>query len=103
MSKGTVVLKADRIVFRSQHDEEALFEWGQKLRCIDAIRGEGTALVFVVIRRNVTDTALRELLALFFRYSVDMAQLAVFQTKKNTSWFANPKSYWFDMVFSGGR
>ena len=51
-------------------------------------------------RSSISDTCLRELLGLFFRYKVKMEQLAQFKNNKNTMWFrGNPCTFWHKKVF----
>ena len=46
------------------------------------------------------DQDLREILALFYRYKIDMKQLVVFLNNKNKMWFFDPpKGYWHRRVF----
>lgn len=100
MTKESVsTLKARSVRFRSEHDEHAFFEWINKLSCIKSVRGEGAILNITLDRRKVNDPALRELLALFARFGIDMTQLARFETPSNRSWFLRPGSYWFRKVF----
>lgn len=61
-------------LFFSAHDEAGMFEWLAKIRNV-SVTGVGPNLVFDV-RRPLSRTGLRELLALFFRYQLDMRPLA---------------------------
>lgn len=99
VNKRSVVLDAKAVVFYSQHDEDAFFEWLSKLQCVEEYRGIGRVVRIRVALKLVTDDALRELLALFFRYRIEMTQLSIFETKSNRSWFAKPGSYWYRKTF----
>jgi len=57
------------------------------------------ANLFLTVPSTFSSKSLRELLGLFFRYKIDMKQLAQFRTKKNSSWFHDPGRYWFRKVF----
>jgi len=47
---------------------------------------------------------MRELLALFYRYKIDMKQLQIFLNKNNKQWFQdNTKAYWHRRVFGVNR
>lgn len=49
---------------------------------------------------KIVDNDLRELLALFYRYKIDMKQLRVFLNEQNKEWFyGRPKGYWHYRVF----
>jgi hypothetical protein len=94
-----VVLEATRVLYRSENDESAFFEWLSKLECVQKYEGRGDTLSIHVIRNKVDESALRELLALFYRYGVDMRQLAVFESGDFQPWFTNSQAYWFPSVF----
>lgn len=98
MSRGSIELEIDRLVFRSQYDEDSFFEWLRKLRCVEDLKGKGSSL-FLLIKTPVGNANIRELLALFFRYDLPMKQLAAFKTKKNATWFSSPRAYWSARVF----
>lgn len=82
----------------SQNDETAMFEWLARISVVRDVSGEECDLI-VQLKRSPTDNQLRDLLALFFRYQMDMTPLAALKTAKNESWFADPGTYWFDKVF----
>ena len=93
------VLKCHKTTFYSQLDEEMFFTGLKKISAVKKIEGRGRDLFFSVSSRPSNKT-LRELLGLFFRFKVDMRQLAQFLTKKNRPWFRSPEAYWFKKVFS---
>ncbi|MBJ3786494.1 hypothetical protein [Devosia sediminis] len=82
----------------SQNDETAMFGWLGRITIVRDVTGEGRDLI-IRLKRAPTDNQLRDLLALFFRYKMDMTPLAVLRTAKNESWFSDHDSYWFDGVF----
>lgn len=57
----------------------------------------------LVISSRLSEASLRDLLALFTRYEIPMAQLAQFRTSKNEHWFAAPNMYWHKRVFGGQK
>jgi hypothetical protein len=85
--------------YGSQGDERAFFEWIERIPCIERFWGSGPALYLQVPRRRISDACLRELLALFRRYDIDMSQLAQFENASNRRWFRNPAAYWYKAVF----
>jgi hypothetical protein len=91
-------LKCSNTVFFSQLDEAVFFDALKKISAVKKIEGRGPDLLLSVSSRP-SDKALRELLGLFFRYEVDMRQLARFLTPKNRSWFRGREKYWFKRVF----
>ena len=99
MMKAQKVLIADSVRFYSACDEDLFFAWIGKIPCISKCEGKGVELFLTVDRDRVEDGCLREMLALFLRYEVDMGQLSDFMTEKNASWFFNKNSYWYEKVF----
>lgn len=93
------VLKCHKTKFHSQLDEEMFFAGLKKISSVKKVEGRGWDLYLTVSSRPSNKT-LRELLGLFFRYKVDMRQLAQFLTKQNRGWFRSPDAYWFKGVFS---
>lgn len=87
--------------YGSQGDERAFYEWIARIRCIKRFWGSGEELYLEIPRRRISDDCLRELLAVFYRYDVAMAQLAQFESKSNRKWFRNPDAYWHAAVFAG--
>jgi hypothetical protein len=65
--------------------------------------GRGDVLFIQVHGSKVDEYALRELLALFWRYGVDMKQLAVFDKQEFAHWFHKRTAYWHKSVFGAGR
>lgn len=82
----------------SQNDETAMFEWLGRITVVREVTGERRDLI-IVLKRAPTDNQLRDLLALFSRYRMDMTPLAALRTAKNQSWFSDPSGYWFEAVF----
>ena len=93
------VLKCHKTTFYSHLDEAMFFGALKKIPAVMKIEGRGPDL-FLSVRSRLSDKTLRELLGLFFRYGVDMRQLAPFRTEKNHVWFSSPDSYWFKKVFA---
>ncbi|MGE0753744.1 MAG: hypothetical protein AB7L92_01135 [Alphaproteobacteria bacterium] len=88
------------IIYYSPLDEQAFFEWVKRIPCISKITGTGNALQLEIADTILTDDELRELLSLFYRYDIDMKQLAQFATKENAVWFKeNHTAYWHKKVF----
>ena len=92
------VLKCHNTMFYSQLDEVIFFDALKKISAIMKIEGRGPDL-FLSVPSRLSDNTLRQVLGLFFRYDVDMRQLAPFLTEKNRSWFHDREKYWFKKVF----
>jgi len=98
-----IVLHAKRVLYYSENDEAAFFEWLVKLGCVEKYEGEADVLNIHINKTLVDEYSLREILSLFRRYSVDMKQLRVFDKAEFSEWFRNPLAYWFKPVFESTR
>ncbi len=98
-SLATVELQATGVRFFSQGDEEAFFSWLGKLAAVERYEGRGLTLFIMVNISAVDEDGLRELLALFRRYGVELKQLAVFDRSEFADWFRSENSYWHEEVF----
>ena len=87
------------VYFYHRYDERAFFEWLARIPCVASYEGDGARGLVVTLKRRPGNDDLRQLLALFYRYGVDMRQLAKFETAKNRSWFCDPRKYWHRGVF----
>jgi hypothetical protein len=100
MNKQEVVLVCKRVVFYELKDEEAFFEWIAKIKCVVKCEGEQANIYLHIKSNKISDANLRDLLALFFRYKINMKQLAVFLHDQNKSWFFdNVQMYWHKKLF----
>lgn len=94
------VLMCKSTKYYSRKDEDAFFEWIKKIDCIDNVTGAGDELYLHIACDDLHDHDLRDLLALFYRYNLDMKQLQRFLNKNNKRWFYdNKKAYWYKRVF----
>lgn len=95
-----IILLCKRVIYFSPTDEEFFFEWITSIKSIIKVDGIRDELYLHIKNRSISDKDLRELLALFYRYKVDMKQLKVFLNPKNKEWFyGSPKGYWYRRVF----
>ncbi len=90
-----------QVSFYHQNDERAYFEWLERIACIETFQSDGQRGLVVYLKRAPRDEELWELLAVCFRFGVDMRQLAKFETEKNRAWFRDPQKYWYQGVFKG--
>lgn len=87
------------VVFYHQNDERAFFEWIERIPCFKSYEsGYGHGLTVCLSRRPKKDE-LRDIIALCYRYGVDMRQLGKFETKRNSIWFRDPSKYWYSRIF----
>ena len=74
-------------MFCSSTDEDLFFEWIEKIPSIIYFEGIGKNLLLYFKSKKVKFLDLRELLALFYRYKIDMKQLGKFLNKNNKNAF----------------
>jgi hypothetical protein len=92
------ILRYHAVTFYSQLDEKLFFEGLGAIAAVSKIEGEGSDIL-VHVQSRPSATALRDLLAISFRYGVDMKQLAQFVTPQNRGWFRRRGMYWSRLVF----
>mgnify|MGYP001203960221 CR=1 FL=1 len=95
----TVELQATGVRFFSQGDETAFFGWIKSFPFVEQIEGHGRTLFMKVNSSAIDEDGLRELLALFRRYGVDMAQLVAFDREEFAEWFRRADAYWHNDIF----
>jgi len=100
MNTSNPFLVCKGVIFYSNKDEDAFFEWIKKIECIEKFEGSGDELYLDIASRDLHDHDLRDLIALFYRYRIDMKQLQQFLTADNRKWFfENKKMYWHRRVW----
>lgn len=83
------------VTYFSQLDEASFFKWAQQIPCVTSIDD-----LFLHVRsKRISETDLRDLIALMHRYRMPMAQLQQFLNERNEHWFKSPKMYWHQDVF----
>jgi hypothetical protein len=96
---SVVELRAENVIYYSQNDEAAFFEWLAKMPCVIKVDGRGHMLFVRVNPVLVDQYNLRDLLALFHRYKIDMKQLVALDRPEFSSWFHDKEKYWYAEVF----
>ena len=99
--KELIRLVAKGVWYYSENDEAAFFDWLNKIPCIENLDGEVDLLYIEVNIKKLDSMALREIIAIFYRYGIEMKQLSVFKNNKRWKWFVEPNTYWFNKVFCG--
>ncbi len=82
-----VKLICKKVLFYSSGDEDIFFEWISKIKSIKKFEGVGDELHLYLRSSRISDKGLRELSALFHRYSIDTKQLQQFINEKNSLWY----------------
>jgi hypothetical protein len=99
---GAVTLEVTGPTFFSSGDEGAFFDWLGRIGCVERVRGEGDTLNMHFKSVPVSNTDLRELVALFHRYRLDKSPLKQFLSADNAAWFRdNLQAYWHTDIFGG--
>jgi hypothetical protein len=98
-SSTIVELEATSVKYFAPGDERAFFAWLDQIPCVKRYAGRGHTLYISVDAAAVDQDGLRELLALFFRYGIELGQLAALDRNELTDWFRDKKAYWYKEVF----
>jgi hypothetical protein len=85
-------------VYFSPGDEKAFFDWLLSIPCVETVDGEGYD-VHIRLKRPPGNSDLRELIAVLFRYRMNMQPLAAFRTTRNMAWFDDRAKFWHSGVF----
>jgi hypothetical protein len=85
-------------MYYSQADENAFFDRLYGLSCIGPIIGMPDGL-HIKLKHRPSKADLREIIALLFRYNLDMTPLAALRTERNGKWFDKPGMFWHESVF----
>lgn len=87
MSAQHIILKCSPLRFYSPLDEEALFEWLNKISVIITIEGVGRELLVSIDASTMSYEQLRNLKGVFKRYNFDLEQLKIFMNEGNKNIF----------------
>lgn len=87
MNNGKNYLTCKSVYFYSILDEDAFFYWIKKTPCIEKFEGAGDELYLDLVDRELDYNDIKELIALFYRYKIDMKQLGRLRNEKNKEAF----------------
>jgi hypothetical protein len=85
--------------YYSQLDESAFFRWLESISGVTRVVGTPEGLEVTLRSKNLSERALRDLLAIHYRYGLPMRSLAQFETPVNRTWFRSQQAYWYAAVF----
>ena len=80
-------------------DEKAFFTWLESITGVTRVEGIGRELFIHLRSRQLSRTAIMDLIAIYKRYGGDLSQLAQFVTPKNEYWLKDPKMFWHKEMF----
>jgi len=96
------VLRCKSVWFFSAGDEKAFFGFAEGIKAVREVSGEGDEILLQVVSRP-SQASLRDLIALFYRYDIEMSQLRQFRSTSNRRWFQDPQKFWFEKVFRNDK
>lgn len=73
--------------------------WLEGIEAIENIEGVGREIHLSFKCKTLSDDTLRDLIAIMYRYKIDMRCLAKFLNKSNESWLRDKKMYWYEQIF----
>ena len=82
--------------YGSPLDEKMHFDWLASIPCVANVGGELNDM-HITLKRLPGEMDLRELIAVLYRYRMDMTGLAAFKSSRNKKWFA--ENSWHAKVF----
>jgi hypothetical protein len=94
-----VILKIALTSFYSRGDERRLFLGFKEIPAIRSVQGVGRDLLLDIEVAALGKEAMRELLALLWRYGIPLAPLHTFAEKKKFSWLNDAQGYWHSAMF----
>ncbi|WP_067463880.1 hypothetical protein [Nocardia amamiensis] len=96
---GNVVLEATGVTYYSPQDEAAFFGWLDKIPCVESYQGRVRTLYLTVDLAAVDEDGLREIVALYRSYNIDLKELRVLDADRVGPWFSDPARWWYEEVF----
>ena len=91
-------LNCKRVTFYSAGDERSFFEFASRIKGVRKIEGVGDE-IHIHVASRLSDSSLRDFLALFRRYKIEMRPLRQFLTPSNSKWFRDEQKFWFRKIF----
>jgi hypothetical protein len=94
-----MIIQIQLCSFYSAGDERRLFEGFKELEAIQNVKGVRRDLLLDVRLGQLNTEAMRELIALLWRYGISLQPLRVFAEKKKFDWLNNTQGYWYKSMF----
>ncbi len=85
--------------FYSQGDERRLFQGLNEIKAIRSVKGVGVNLIISLEMRLLSKDALRELMALLWRYGIPLAPFYFLAERKKFAWLNDERGYWYKSLF----
>ena len=100
MNDGIYEIEAVGVVFYSQTDEGNFFNWLDGIPCVESRKGYLRTLKIFLSVEKVDEENIREILALYKRYRIDMRSLVVLDREEYAHWFRDKDASWYSQVFA---
>ena len=84
--------------YYSNNDENAFFDWLKKMNFVTKIHGHINILT-ITVKNDLDEYDLRDLMALFYRYRIDMRSLVKFDRLDFHKWLHNKTAFWYSEMF----
>jgi hypothetical protein len=97
MRKTTLIAKS--VSYYSDGDETAFFRWLDSIPCVIDYHGVHDELQINIAHEKVDKYDIRELIALFYRYNVELKQLLALDRAEFQGLLRDPKKYWHNAMF----
>ncbi len=94
-----MILQVTLTLFYSRGDERRLFQGFQEIPAIRNVQGVGRDLLLDIEIASLNKEALRELLALLWRYDISLAPLRALADKRKFDWLNDSQGYWHNSMF----
>jgi hypothetical protein len=98
-----VILKIALTSFYSQGDERRLFQGFKEISAIRGVQGVGRDLLLDIDAAALNKEAMRELVALLWRYGIPLAPLRPFAEKRKFGWLNDAQGYWYRAMFEEAK
>ncbi len=89
-----------KVKFNSSLEKDIFFQWISKVDCIDKSLIQSDQINLYIAADDIHDHDLDNLMGLFYRFDIEMTQLARFLTDHNKKWFYDNKmAFWHKKIF----
>lgn len=85
--------------FYSLGDERRFFKALTEITAIKNVQGVGRGLLMDIDLRYLSEEALLDMIALFWRYGIILVPLQALATRKRFAWLSDEQAYWHKSMF----
>ena len=99
MSSPVIQIEATDVHYYSEHDEDVFFSWLPKIPCVEGHRGCLRTVYIRLACDLLREEDVRELIALYQRYNIEMGSLIALDLPEFAEWFRDKQKYWYSKIF----